>query len=614
LELPIGELRALVGINRYPEDTATNLFEVQIFRRLIGFLRPYRRAVAWSGALAAGAMGMTVLIPYLTGRAIDSVRAHSKHELVVLAIVIVGAGLLRLALSVGRRLVAGRVSLGVEFDLRNRLYEQLQRLELSFFDRQQTGQLMSRATVDLQSVRFFLGYGLIFIGQSALTILLAAVAMFALQPPLAALALAPVPFVILIARNYGKHSRPAMQEAQQRIAELTAEAEENVSGVRVVKAFAQEPRQLGRFDHSVTRVFDQQVYATRIQAKYGPMISFLPNLGLAAILLVGGRMVIHHSLTVGQFTAFYAYLLMLISPMRTLGYMLGAAQRATASGARIFEVLDRAPRMSAPDDAPALPDGEGRVSLEGVSLTFEDAPAPALRDIDLDVPAGQTVALVGAMGSGKTALVSLLPRLYDASGGTVRVDGADVRSVDVVSLRSAIAIAGDDPFLFSATVHENIAYARPDATREEVEAAARAAQADAFIGELPKGYDTLVGERGLTLSGGQRQRIGIARAVLADPRILILDDATSSVDASTEQEIKLALREVMAGRTTFVIAHRLSTITLADEIVVLEDGRIAARGDHEQLLERSALYREIVEKGMPDQVFLTENEPEAVGL
>jgi ABC-type multidrug transport system fused ATPase/permease subunit len=587
---------------------------MQIFRRLLAFLKPYRGAVAWSGALAAGAMGMTVLIPYLTGRAIDSIRAHGKHGLAMLAVAIVVAGLLRLALSVGRRLVAGRVSLGVELDLRNRLYEQLQRLELSFFDRQQTGQLMSRATVDLQSVRFFLGYGLIFIGQSALTILLAAVAMFALQPPLAALALAPVPFVILIARNYGKHSRPAMQEAQQRIAELTAEAEENVSGVRVVKAFAQEPRQLDRFDHSVTRVFDQQVYATRIQAKYGPMISFLPNLGLAAILLVGGRMVIDHSLTVGQFTAFYAYLLMLISPMRTLGYMLGAAQRATASGARIFEVLDRAPRMTAPQDAPPLSDGDGQVSFEGVSLTFEGAPAPALRDIDLDVEAGRTVALVGAMGSGKTALVSLLPRLYDVSTGTVRVDGADVRSVDLISLRNAIAIAGDDPFLFSATVHENIAYARPNAGREDVEAAARAAQADRFIRELPKGYDTLVGERGLTLSGGQRQRIGIARAVLADPRILILDDATSSVDASTEQEIKLALKEVMVGRTTFVIAHRLSTITLADEIVVLEDGRVAARGDHEQLLERSALYREIVEKGMPDQVFLTEKEPEAVGL
>src|SRR5438309_3430725 len=289
---------------------------MRIFWRLLGFLRPYRVAVAWSVALACGAIGATVLIPFLTGQAINSVSAHSKHDLVLWAVAIVVAGIARLGLSVARRMVAGRVSLGVELDLRNGLYGHLQRLELSFFDRQQTGQLMSRATVDLQSVRFFLGYGLIFIGQSALSLLLAATAMFALRPGLAALALAPVPFVIVIARNYGKHSRPAMQEAQQRIAELTAEAEENVSGVRVVKAFAQEPRQLARFDHSVPRVFDQQVYATRIQAKYGPMISFLPNLGLAAILLVGGRMVLHHPLTVGQFTAFYAYLLMLISPMQ----------------------------------------------------------------------------------------------------------------------------------------------------------------------------------------------------------------------------------------------------------------------------------------------------------
>jgi ATP-binding cassette subfamily B protein len=503
------------------------------------------------------------------------------------------------------------VSLGVELDLRNRLYGHLQRLELSFFDRQQTGQLMSRATVDLQAVRFFLGYGLIFIGQSVLTILLAAVAMFLLRPELAALSLAPVPFVVLIAWRYGRRSRPALQEVQQRIAELTADAEENISGVRVVKAFAQEKRQLTRFGGSVTRVFDQAIYAVRLQARYTPMISFLPNLGLAAILLVGGREVINGSLTLGAFTAFYAYLLMLISPMRTLGYMLSAAQRATASGARIFQILDREPQIIAPTDAPALPAGDGHVQLNGVSLTFEGSTHSALREIDLDVPAGRTIALVGATGAGKTALVSLLPRLYDVSAGTVRIDGADVRSVDLVSLRRAIALVTDDPFLFSATVHDNIAYARPDATGAEVELAARRAQADGFIQALPNGYDTLVGERGLTLSGGQRQRIAIARAFLADPRVLVFDDATSSVDASTESEIKRALREVMAGRTTFVIAHRLSTITLADEVVVLEDGRIVARGDHDELLDRSELYREIVEKGMPDQVFLTRKPVEA---
>ncbi|MBV9197337.1 MAG: ABC transporter ATP-binding protein [Solirubrobacterales bacterium] len=584
------------------------------FRRLLGFLHPYRVAVAWSFVLAFGAMVMTVLIPYLTGQAINATRAHQRHDLITWAMAIAGAGVARLGLSAARRLVAGRVSLGVERDLRNLLYEHLQRLELGFFDRQQTGQLMSRATVDLQSVRFFLGYGLIFIGQSLLTILLAAIAMFALQPGLAALALAPTPFVILIAQRYGRRSRPALQEAQQRIAELTAEAEENVSGVRVVKAFAQEERQLERFRHSVQRVFDQQLHATRIQARYTPMISFLPSLGLALILLVGGRDVIHGSLTIGAFTAFYGYLLMLISPMRTLGYMLSAGQRATASGARIFQVLDRAPEITAPANAPALPDGSGHVSLEHVSLTFDGASRPALADVDLEIEAGSTVALVGAMGSGKTALTSLLPRLYEASAGSVRIDGADVRSVDPVSLRRAIAVVTDDPFLFSATVHDNIAYGRAAATREEVQRAAAVAQADGFIRELPQGYDTLVGERGLTLSGGQRQRIAIARAVLADPRVLVLDDATSSVDASTEQEIKLALREVMADRTTIVIAHRLSTIALADEIVVLEGGRVTAHGTHEQLLGRSPLYREIVEKGMPEQVFMTRKAAGAVGL
>ncbi len=584
------------------------------FRRLLGFLRPYRSGVVWSFALAFGAMGATVLIPDLTGRAIDAVRGHHRHQLTIYAIAIVAAGLARLGLSAFRRLIAGRVSLGIEFDLRNQIYEQLQRLELGFFDGQQTGQLMSRATVDLQAVRFFLGYGLIFIAQSILTISLAAIAMFALRPELAAISLAPVPFVVVIASRYGKHSQPAIREAQQRIAELTAEAEENISGVRVVKAFAQEERQLDRFGDVVERVFSQQMVATKIQALYQPLISFLPNLGLAAILLVGGREVINHSLTVGQFTAFYAYLLMLISPMRTLGYMLGSAQRATASGARIFQILDRAPAITAPPQAPPLPAGGGQVSLRGVGLTFDGASRPALTGIDLDVAAGETVALVGAMGSGKTALVSLLSRLYDVSTGSVSIDGADVRSVDLVSLRQAVAVVNDDPFLFSASVHDNIAYGRADATREEVERAAAAAQADAFIRRLPNGYDTMIGERGLTVSGGQRQRIAIARAIVAQPRILILDDATSSVDASTEQEIKLALEEIMANRTTFVIAHRLSTIALAERIFVLDDGRLVSQGSHNDLLETSELYREIVEKGMPDQVFLNRKPAEAVGL
>jgi ABC-type multidrug transport system fused ATPase/permease subunit len=417
---------------------------------------------------------------------------------------------------------------------------------------------------------------------------------------------------VLIASRYGRISRPALTEVQQRIAELTADVEENVSGVRVVKAFAAEDRQLGRFRESVARVFGQSMITTRMRAFYNPFIGFLPNLGLAVVLLVGGRQVVNGSLTLGDFTAFYAYLLMLIGPMRQLGIALGLAQRATASGTRIFELLDREPRVVAPPGAPPLPPGDGRVELTAVSFEYERAATPALHGIDLAVEAGTTVALVGATGSGKTTLVQLLGRLYDVTAGSVRIDGADVRSVDLRSLRSAIAVVDDDPFLFSASVHDNIAYARPEASREEVELAAERAQATAFIDALPAGFDTRVGERGLTLSGGQRQRIAIARALLADPRILILDDATSSVDASTEQAIKVALREVMAGRTTFVIAHRLSTIALADEIVVLEGGRVAARGTHGELLERSELYAEIAEKGLPDQVFLNRKPTEAV--
>ena len=587
---------------------------MKTFWRLLGFLRPYRGGVVLSFILAATAMGVSVLIPYLVGRTVDEIRDHSTN-LWPLAIAVAGAGVLRLAFSVARRIVAGRVSLGVEYDLRNRMYGHLQSLELAFFDGQQTGQLMSRATVDLQSVRFFLGYGLIFLVQSAITIVIAAVVMFPLDPGLAAVALAPTPAVVWIAYRYGQRNRPATQEVQQRIAELTAEAEENIGGVRVVKAFAQEPRQLRRFSRAVARVFEQSMVSTRLRAFYSPFIGFLPQLGLAALLLVGGRQAINGTITVGEFIAFYGYVLMLTGPMRWLGMALGMAQRAVASGARVFELLDRAPRLTAAPDARPLGPGGGRVELRGLTFGY-DGDEPVLRDIDLDVEAGKTVALVGPTGSGKTTLVMLIPRLYDVSEGAVLVDGVDVRDLDPASLRGEVAVVSDDAFLFSAPLGENIAYARPDATEEEIRRAAERAGLSELLEELPEGLDTLVGERGHTLSGGQRQRVAIARALLAEPRILILDDATSSVDATTESRIKSALADVMEGRTTFVIAHRLSTIALADEIVVLEDGEIAARGTHDELLDSSPLYREIAEKGLPDQVFLTRCDPdrEVAGL
>jgi ABC-type multidrug transport system fused ATPase/permease subunit len=576
---------------------------MRTFRRLLGFLRPYRRPLTASLLLAWLAMGMTVLVPLLSGAAVNAIEQERRDDLLPLVLALLGAGILRLLLTVGRRLIAGKVSLAVEFDLRQRFYEHLQRLELGFFDSQQTGQLMSRATVDLQSIRFFLGYGLIWVSQSALTILFAAAAMFIIDPLLAALALAPVPFLVATATRYSRRNRPAEQEVQQRVGEVTAGAEESISGIRIVKAFARERHMLDRFRHSVNRVFEQSMVSARLQAFYTPLMGFLPNLGLAAVLLVGGNQLINGSINAGNLTAFVLYVGMLSGPVRWLGMSLSMAQRATASGNRMFEILDREPSMEGPPGAPALPDGRGRVSLQRVALRYDGAGA-ALTGVDLEVEPGRTIALVGPTGAGKTSLVGLLARLYDPSEGRVVIDGADVKGVDLGSLRREIAFVADDSFLFSDTVAGNIAYAKPDATRAEIEAAARRAQAHDFVIELPDGYDTVVGERGLTLSGGQRQRVAIARALLAEPRILILDDATSSVDARTEGALKRGLRAAMEGRTTFIVAHRLSTISLADEIVVLDRGRIVDRGTHEELLERCPLYEEIAEKGLEDSVYL----------
>ncbi|MGE4428452.1 MAG: ABC transporter ATP-binding protein, partial [Solirubrobacteraceae bacterium] len=533
------------------------------FRRLLGFLRPYRRLWALSFVLALSAMLVTVASPWLVGQGIDRVRDGDRDGITVIAVAMAALGLGRLVLTILRRLVAGRVSLGVEQDLRDTLYGHLQRLELGFFDRWQTGQLMSRATVDLGGVRFFLGYGLVFIVQSLLTVTLAAIAMVILDPLLALVALLPAPLIVFTGHAYGTRGRPAQQAAQQAVGELTAAAEESVSGIRVVKAFAAEDRRQAAFTEAVEQAFDRQMRAVRIEAAFQPFVAFLPQISLALVLLVGGRMVIDGSLSVGQFTAFYVYVLMLVGPLRSLGVMLGLAQRATAAGARLFEVLDREPRIVSPEgDIAALPPvapgtPAGAIRLQDVTLRYEENGRASLRDVDLTVAAGETIAIVGETGSGKTALIQLLARLYDPVEGRVTIDGVDVRALDPLALRREIAIVDDDPFLFTASVADNLAYAAPHATRAQVEEAARLAEADGFVRELPDGYDTVVGERGLTLSGGQRQRLAIARGLLAGttpadaeragaptilggPRILVLDDATSNVDATTERAIAAA--------------------------------------------------------------------------
>jgi ABC-type multidrug transport system fused ATPase/permease subunit len=393
-----------------------------------------------------------------------------------------------------------------------------------------------------------------------------------------------------------------LRDVQQKLADVATVAEENIVGVHVVKAFAQEPAEERKFRRRSEAVFAQTLQANRQRAFYVPLISFVPMLAQAAVLLVGARMVAHHTLSVGSFVAFNLYLGMLVTPLRSLGMWIGQAQRATASGERIFQVMDEPEEVADEPDARPLPQGPGVVRFEDVSFEYLGGRS-VLQEIDLEIAAGRTVALIGHTGSGKTTLTSLVPRFYDVTGGRVTVDGVDVRTVTLASLRREIGVIAQDPFLFSATVRENIAFGAGELPREEVERAARLAQAHEFVAELPQGYDTVIGERGITLSGGQRQRLAIARALAVDPRILILDDATASVDASTEAQIRLGLREAMRGRTTLIIAHRLSTIALADEIVVLDGGRIAARGTHEELLHESPVYREIYEHGLLEQEF-----------
>jgi ATP-binding cassette subfamily B protein len=583
-----------------PRSTPRNGWRT--FVRLLGFLRPYRASLIVSSTLAIASQVTGILVPVLTGVVINELSGGADTQLLVLEVAaIVLLGLLRGALMYGRRVLSGRQALGVEYDLRDELYSHFLRLSFGFYDRSQTGQLMSRATIDLQSVRFFLGYGLIFFAQHVVTIVVVTAVLFVYSWQLALVALAITPVIALTAFRYSRVSHPVLRDVQQTLAEVAIVAEESITGVHVVKSFAQEERRSERFRQAADTVFTKTLAANRQRAFFVPLLTFLPLVAQAFVLLVAGRMVISGSLSLGAFFAFNLLLAMLVMPLRMLGMWIGQAQRAIAAGERIFEILDEPEEVSDHREALTLPQGPGHIVFENVSFGYDPA-RPVLEDIALELPAGRTTALIGPTGSGKTTLAALVPRFYDATEGRVVVDGVDVRDLVRRSLRREVGVISQDPFLFSASIRDNIALGMPDAPAEAVEAAARAAQAHEFILELPHGYDTVVGERGITLSGGQRQRIAIARALLIDPRILILDDATASVDATTEAKIRAGLREVMRGRTTIIIAHRLSTIALADEIVVLEHGRVAARGTQAELLETSAVFREIHEHGLLQQV------------
>ena len=573
------------------------------FVRLLGFLGNYKLSMVVSVVLAVGSQATGLVGVFLTGSVADALQHQERHRLPWLVAAILGLGLARAAMMAGRRWIAGKQALAVELDIRTSVYAKLVRLSFGFYDKHQTGQLMSRATVDLQGVRFFLGYGLIFFFQHVFTVLGVGIVIFFIEWKLALIALAIAPVLIAVAYRYSHVSHPLLREVQQKMADVATVAEENIVGVHVVKSFAQEAAEQQKFEHRSEEVFGLSVQANRQRAFYVPILSFLPLLAQAAILLVGGRMVANGSLSVGGFVRFNLYLAMLVMPLRALGMWIGQAQRATASGERIFQVVDEPEEIGDAPDARELPPGPGRVVFSNVTFGY-DPERPVLSDVDLDLTAGRVVALIGHTGSGKTTLAALVPRFYDVQSGSVTIDGADVRGLTLASLRREIGVIAQDPFLFSASVRENIAFGRPEASDEDVERAARHAQAHEFVTALPEGYDTIIGERGITLSGGQRQRIAIARALVVDPRILILDDATASVDATTAAKIREALREAMRGRTTIIIAHRLSTIALADEVVVLDDGGVQFQGTHEEAAA-NPVYAEIHEHGLLEG-FVTE--------
>ena len=558
------------------------------------FLGPHRVGVGVSLLLALATTGMGMFIPWLTKLAVDRALVPQRSDLItVFALAIVGAGFLRMIFAFLRRVVSGRVAVAVETEVRNHMFHHLLRLGLDFHMRSQTGQLMSRAIADVRAVRMFLGYGLIFILTNLATLAGVTVILIVLDPKLALMSLAPLPLILVVARSFSKRLHPSLWAIQQRVAELTAVAEERIMGIGVIKAFAVEDLQQKAFAESSDRIYRQNLDAAFIRGRYIPLLGLLPSISLMIILFYGGRAVINGQMTLGSLVAFNGYVMLLIWPLRMLGMLVSWGERAVASGERILDILEETPTIV---DSPGARDlGEARGTLEFENVSFEYGGRHVLRGVTLRIEQGETVALVGPTGCGKTTLAHLIPRFHDPSQGTVRLDGHDLRELTLSSLRRSIGLVDQEPFLFSLPVIENIRYGDPDADLERVKQAARAAAAHEFIEELPDGYDTVIGERGLTLSGGQRQRLALARALLVDPAILILDDATSSVDADTESRIVAALGRLRGTRTTVVIAHRPSTVMLADRVVLMDRGRVSRVGTPHEVPWEEILVRDAQE-------------------
>jgi ATP-binding cassette, subfamily B, bacterial len=556
------------------------------------------RAVVVGVTVGLGWTAAKVSVPALIQGAIDDgMLARDSAALLRWTLAIAVAAVLAAMFTGLRRYWAFRVSRWVESDLRQRLFAHIQRLHFAFHDRVQTGDLMSRANTDLQQVQALVVLIPLTI-SNFVTVMAVTVVLFVIDPLLTVFALGALPFLNYVGKRFSTRLHPVAMTIQQESAELASVVEETVSGVRVVKGFGAEPVQRRRLHREADDVYEASISANRIRSKYLPAMELLPNIGLIMVLAIGGHQVINGTLSLGALVAFNAYIVLLIWPLRMLGMIIAQGQRAAASAQRVHEILSTDPTVHDPSRPRPLPTGPdqpmlGDVRFEGVVFGYGRS-VPVLDHLDLQVRPGESVALVGATGSGKSTIARLLPRFYDVAGGRILLDGVDIREVALAELRSAIGIVFEETFLFNDTIAANIAFADPDASPAAIERAARLAGAHEFVSALADGYGTEIGERGYSLSGGQRQRIAIARAIVADPRVLILDDATSAVDPTKEHEIRDALGEVMQGRTTLVIAHRPATIALADRVVLLDQGRVVVDGTHETLLATSPDYRAVL--------------------